>query len=109
MTGRDYKDLTPPEFWPIRRYRLEQMVSRPCAGVMIYLERHTAGRKMAYEVVTLPLAADRPGGPRFLISNVTPTKDEFEPPAADRPQIVAPAERFRFLEIGAGTPSRTRP
>lgn len=108
-TGRSYIELTPPGLWPIRRYRMHSMATRPCAGAMTTLDRHTTGAGVTFETVTLPIDADEPGGPRLLISCLTAVGGITEPPLPGRPPLIVLADRFAFVDIGAGTPERTEP
>lgn len=108
-TGRNFAELTPPEVWPIRRYRMTEIAARPCAGVAITRDRRTLGDGVTFEIVTLPVDADAPGGARLLINCVTPIEGGFQPPAPDRRPVMLLSERFAFIDIGAGTPERTEP
>lgn len=108
-TGRSFAELTPPEQWPLRRYRMMAMALRPCGGVMITHDRQTRGDGMTLETVTLPLAPDAPAKPPLLISNVTVIGGVLEPPIEKRPQIVPLVDEFRFVDLGAGVPERERP
>jgi hypothetical protein len=108
-TGRSLSELTPPALWPIRRYRMMHMATSPCAGAMTTFDRHTIASGVTFETVTLPVASDGPGQPSLLISNIAAIGGAFEAPAPDRPRLVPMADRFEFVDIGAGTPERTEP
>ena len=109
-TGRSFAELTPPAQWPLRRFRVNEMAARPCAGVMINRETEThSGETVTFETVTLPLEPDGPGKPPLLISNVAVLGAIYEPPATDRPPLVYLPAEFRFLDLGAGIPARTEP
>jgi hypothetical protein len=108
-TGRNFAELTLPQEWPLRRYRMTMMATLPCGGVMITYDRRTRGEGVTLETVTLPLAPDEPAKPPLLISNVTLIDGVFEPPVEDRPQIVPLVDEFRFVDLGMGVPERARP
>lgn len=108
-TGRNFAELTPPEVWPVRRYRMMQVASRPCAGVAITRDRRTLGDGVTFEIVSLPIDADQPGGARLLIHCVTSIEGGFQPPTPDRQPVMLLPDRFEFLDIGAGTPERIEP
>ncbi len=108
-TGRNFAEITPPGFWPIRSYRMMQMASLPCAGRSINVDRRTLGEGIIFEIMTLPIDADTPGGPRLLISCVVPLEGGFQTPRPDRQPVFLAAESFSFLDIGAGVPPRTEP
>jgi hypothetical protein len=108
-TGKNFAELTPPEQWPLRQWRMEQMAARPCGGIMITRGDGASGFGGTFETVTLPLAPDAPGKPRLLMSNVAVVGGIYEPPAKDRPHIVPLADEFRFLDLGAGVPDKATP
>ena len=108
-TGRNFAEITPPDFWPIRSYRMMQMSSLPCAGRSINVDRRTLGEGIIFEIMTLPIDADAPGGARLLISCVVPLEGGFQTPKPDRQPVFLAAESFTFLDIGAGVPARTEP
>jgi hypothetical protein len=108
-TGRSYIELTPPGLWPTRRYRMHSMAAWPCAGAMTTLDRQTVGGGMQVETVTLPIDADQPGAPRLLISCLAAVGGDYRPPLPGRPPLIALADHFAFIDIGAGTPVRTEP
>jgi hypothetical protein len=102
-TGRNFADITSPEHWPVRRWRFNEMATRPCGGTMINRDTQTrTGDAVTFETVTLPVDPEGEGKPRLLIGNVAVIGGVYEPPAEDRPRVVRPAEEFRFLDIGAG-------
>lgn len=108
-TGKNFAELTPPGQWPLRQWRMEQMVVRPCGGIMITRGDGASGIGGTFETVTLPLAPDAPGKPRLLMSYVAVVGGVYEPAAQDRPHTVPLVDEFRFLDLGAGVPDRTVP
>jgi hypothetical protein len=109
-TGRSFAEITPPEHWPLRRWRLTQMATRPCGSCMINHDTQTRGGEgVTFETVTLPLEPDGPGKPRLLISNVAVVGGIYEPPIKGRPQLFRLSSEFRFLDLGAGIPDRIEP
>ncbi|HTW50292.1 MAG TPA: PAS domain-containing protein [Stellaceae bacterium] len=109
-TGRNFAAITPPAQWPVRRWRLKKMATRPCGGVMINRETETqSGDAVRFETVTLPVEPDGAGKPRLLMSNVAVLGAVYDPPTTDRPQIVYMPDKFRFLDIGAGISERIEP
>jgi hypothetical protein len=109
-TGKSFAEITPPGQWPLRRFRLNEMAARPCAGRMTNRETEThSGETVAFETVTLPVEPEGPGKPRLLISNVAVLGAIYEPPAKDRPPLVYLPDEFRFLDLGAGIPASTEP
>jgi hypothetical protein len=108
-TGMSLADITPPDHWPIRRYRMMQMAAWPCGGVSLKLDRRTAGSGVPFEIVTLPIMPDESGAPHQLITCVVPIGGKSEPPVPDRKPVMLLADHFDFLDIGAGTPDRTAP
>jgi hypothetical protein len=108
-SGKNFAELTPPAVWPIRRYRMMRMACWPCAGISTKHDVRRLGEGSNFEIVTLPIGADAPGGMPLLISCVTPIGDTPAPPAPDREPVMLLADGFRFVDIGAGTPARTQP
>jgi hypothetical protein len=109
-TGRNLRDLTPGEQWPVRRWRMNAAATLPCGAWMVSTDTRTSsGEQVAFETVTLPIKPDVPEKPRLLISNVAVVGGIYEPPAKDRPQLTWLPEEFRFLDLGAGIPDRIEP
>ena len=108
-TGKNFRDVTPPGHWPIRRYRMTKMAETPCGGLFITVDRATTGTGAFYETVTLPIEPDEAGRPRQLITNVMPIGDVRAAPLPTRAPVFDMADRFSFLDLGAGKPDRTEP
>jgi hypothetical protein len=109
-TGRNLRDLTPPEQWPVRWWRMAAAAALPCGARMVSIDNRTlSGAGVAFETVTLPIEPDEPEKPRLLMSNVAVLGGAYDPPAKDRPQLAWLPEAFRFLDLGAGVPSRIEP
>jgi hypothetical protein len=109
-TGRSLAEITPPERWPLRRWRVTEMASRPCGSWMINHDRQTQGSEgVTFETVTLPLEPDGPGKPRLLISHLAVVGGIYEPPIKGRPQLFRISSDFRFLDLGAAIPDRIEP
>ncbi len=109
-TGRSLAEITPPERWPLRRWRVTEMASRPCGSWMINHDTQTQGSEgVTFETVTLPLDPDGPGKPRLLISHLAVVGGIYEPPIKGRPQLFRISSDFRFLDLGAGIPDRIEP
>jgi hypothetical protein len=101
-TGRNFAALTPPDQWPLRRWRLNEMATRPCGGTMINRETYIdSGDTVSFETVTLPVEPEGLGRPRLLMSNVA-VLGSSGAPAKDRPQMIFMPDQFRFLDLGAG-------
>ncbi len=109
-TGRNLRDLTPSEQWPVRRWRMNATATLPCGARMVSIDTRTSsGEEVAFETVTLPIEPDAPEKPRLLMSNVAVLGGIYAPPAEDRPQLAWLPEEFRFLDLGAGIPDRIEP
>jgi hypothetical protein len=109
-TGRNLRDLTPPEQWPVRCWRMAAAAALPCGARMVNSDNRTlSGAGVRFETVTLPLEPDGPEKPPLLMSNVAVLGGAYDPAAKDRPQLAWLPEEFRFLDIGAGVPSRIEP
>lgn len=108
-TGKNFADLTPPDQWPLRRWRMQQMAALPCGGLMITRGEGATGFGGTFETVTLPLAPDAPAKPPLLMSNVAVLGGIYGPPAKDRPHTVPLVDEFRFLDLGARIPARAAP
>jgi hypothetical protein len=109
-TGRNLRDVTPSEQWPVRRWRMNAAATLPCGARMVSIDTRTSsGDAVSFEIVTLPIEADGPEKPRLLMSNVAVLGGIYEPPAKDRPQLAWLPEEFRFLDLGAGVPNRIEP
>jgi hypothetical protein len=104
LTGRNFRDLTAPEQWPMRRARLISMSERPCAGFMNYRDAQPSGRVVVFEAVTVPLDADDAGKPRLLLSCSSLLARSFEVPQQEAPRTLDVADSFAFVDIGAGVP-----
>ena len=108
-TGRNLRDLTPAEQWPVRRWRMAA-AGLPCGARMVNITSRTlSGAGIAFETVTLPIEPDEPEKPRLLMSNVAVLGGAYDPPAKDRPPLAWLPDEFRFLDLGAGIPNRTEP
>jgi len=107
-TGRNYKELTPPGQWPVRSYRVRQMVARPCAGAMHHEEEFDLHR-VVVGMLTLPLLPDAVDGRPLLLSYAEAL--EPLPHPADMPltRVMRLPDRFTFVDIGAGVPETTEP
>ncbi|HUJ96644.1 MAG TPA: PAS domain-containing protein [Stellaceae bacterium] len=109
-TGRNLRDVTPREQWPVRRWRMNAAATLPCGAWMVSIDTRTnSGEAVTFETVTLPIEADGPEKPRLLMSNVAVLGGIYEPPAKDRPQLAWLPDEFRFLDLGAGVPNRIEP
>jgi hypothetical protein len=109
-TGRNLRDLTPPEQWPVRCWRMTTAAALPCGARMVNLDSRTlSGQAVTFETVTLPIEPDEAEKPRLLMSNVAVLGGIHEPPAKDRPQLAWLPDEFRFLDLGGGVPNRIEP
>jgi len=109
-TGRNLRDLTPAEQWPVRRWRMAAAAGLPCGAWMVNINSRTlSGAGIAFETVTLPIEPDEPEKPRLLMSNVAVLGGAYDSPANDRPQLAWLPEEFRFFDLGAGVPDRIEP
>lgn len=109
-TGKNFRDLTPIDQWPLRRWRMNQVATVPCGARQVNINRWTRdGRSVALETVTLPLEPDDPAKPRMLISNVAALSGVYDAPAKDRPRLASMPDEFRFLDLAAGIPRRITP
>jgi len=107
-TGKNYADLTPPEQWPVRRYRLASMVGRPCGGALHHEHEHDL-RRVVTAILTLPLAPDAADGPPLLLSVLAPLEQLPDSRATSLSHKMRLPERFAFVDIGAGVPDSTEP
>jgi hypothetical protein len=108
LTGKNYKDLTRPEYWPTRRRRIEAMLERPCGGIMYVRYVMANGRRLKFETVSLPVEADERDGARQLLACNTLVDGDF-PPSGVRSQGIPGVEDFAFVDIGAGIPDDETP
>jgi hypothetical protein len=108
LTGKNYKDLTRPEYWPTRSRRIGAMLARPCGGIMYVRYVMANGRRLRFETVSLPLMADGQSEVRQLIACNTLVDGDF-PPAGVRSQGIPGVEDFAFVDIGAGIPDDRLP
>jgi len=103
LTGRNFRDITAPADWPLRRRRLATMSARPCGGFMHYRDVQPSGRTVMFEAVTLPLEAELPGKPHLLISCSSLLNRSFQDPRRVQPRSIPLADDFAFVDVGAGT------
>ncbi len=109
-TGRNLRDLTPPDQWSVRCWRMNAAASQPCGAWMVNVnDRTVSGGGVYFETVTLPIEPDEPGKRPLLMSNVAVLGGFYEPPAKDRPQLLWLPVGFGFLDLGAGIPDRIDP
>jgi hypothetical protein len=109
-TGRNLRDFTPTDQWPVRRWRINMLSTQPCGARMINVDTRTSsGQGVAFETVTLPVEPDEPEKPRLVMSHVAVLGNVYDPPAKDRPRLVWLPENFHFLDIGASVPAHTKP
>jgi hypothetical protein len=109
-TGRSLRDITPPEQWPVRRWRMNAVATRPCGAWTINIDTGTrSGDSVFFESVTLPTEPDEPEQPRLLMSSVAFLGGIYEPRAKDRPQFAWLPQGFCFLDLGAGIPDLIHP
>ena len=106
-TGKNMRDLTPPNQWPIRRWRISMVAAQPCGARQVNLDNWTStGQANIFETVTLPIEADDPAKPRLVLSNVAFQGGISQLPTIGRPQVALMPSEFRFLNLGAGIPDR---
>jgi hypothetical protein len=103
LTGSNYRDRTDPKDWPERSRHFIEMTMRPCAGFMQFRDAFEPDRVNRFETVSLPLEADDPARPRFILSLNTPLDRDFERHARNDTSVVA-AQDFVYVNIGAGIP-----
>jgi len=109
-TGKNMRDLTPSDQWPVRRWRISMVAAQPCGARQVNLNSWTStGQANIFETVTLPIEADDPAKPGLVLSNVALQGATSDPPAKDRPQVALMPSEFRFLDLGAGIPDRIIP
>ena len=109
LTGANYVELAPESFRPIRIWRLQQQITRPCGTLFIYPHRFPSGYVAPAEVISLPVDDGRPGKPPMLLSVVTPLTERSEDPPPPGQREVHFAVEFAFIDLGAGIPDRTVP
>jgi hypothetical protein len=109
-TGRNLRDLTPSEQWPVRLWRMNAAATHPCGAWMVNIDTRTrSGDGVYFETVTLPIEPDGPEKPRLLLSNVAFLGGIYEKRAENGPQLAWLPEGFCFLDLGAGIPDRIEP
>jgi len=109
-TGKNLRDLTPIDQWPVRRWRMSQMAHVPCGAVQVNINKWTRdGNSVVLETVTLPIEPDDPAKPRMLISSVAALGGIYDAPAKDRPRVFFMPKEFRFFDLSAGIPDRITP
>ena len=109
LSGCNYIELAPESFRPIRIWRVQQQLSRPCGALFIYPHRFPSGAVAPAETISLPVDDGRPGKPPMLLSLVTPLTSRIEDPPPDGKREVFFATEFAFVDLGAGIPDRTVP
>jgi len=109
LTGTSYRDITPPEEWPTRSFRVLAMVGQPCGGLSVFDTQFVGGGAAEIELLTLPVADDSSGQARFIIAHAgvrTVPLDMIAPPGGRQMRL---ADAFRYLDIGRGIPAATAP
>jgi hypothetical protein len=83
--GMNLRNLTPPEEWPVRRWRMNAAATLPCDAWMVNIDTRTrSGDPVAFETVTLPIEPDEPEKPRLLMSKVGILGGIYDAPAEGR-------------------------
>lgn len=109
LTSSNYIELAPEAFRPIRIWRVQQQLTRPCGALFIYPHRFPSGQVAPAEVVSLPVDDGRLGKPPMLLSVITPLTSRTEdPPPGGRREVYFAVE-FAFIDLGAGIPDRIMP
>jgi hypothetical protein len=109
-TGKNLRDLTPSEQWPVRRWRMNAAATRPCGAWMVNIDTRTrSGDGVYFETLTLPIEPDQPDKPRLLMSNVAFLGGIYAPRVEDGPRLAWLPDGFCFLDLGAGVPDRIEP
>jgi hypothetical protein len=109
MTGRSLREISRAEDWPTRLWRYRALVRQPCGFYSLQHDVLPDGRVIAFELVALPLARDAAGPPTQIICSLYEQVQPDEPPGAAPRHQTTLAQRFAFVDIGAGVPERTEP
>ena len=104
MTGRNLKEITCREHWPLRNARCRSMITKPCGGLYICVKPLAEeGSCAVYETVSLPLDVDAAAGVRHVLYCIARLPDAAAGAPGRRRRAAGPV-RFDFVDIGAGTP-----
>lgn len=109
LTGTSYRDITPPDLWPTRRFRVLAMIEQPCGGLSLFGERFVSGRNATIELLSLPIAHDHSGRGQFIIAHAGLRETPSDLVATPDNRRMRLADTFRYLDIGNGTPARDSP
>lgn len=107
LTGRNYLELGDPAERKQRTDMLFAEIEQPCGAVMIYPVMYATGRAAPVEVISVPVAADKPGDLPLVFALLTElTSNTFaEPLAPEFARELPTGRQLRFFDIGAGTPN----
>lgn len=104
LTGRNFLDLTEPEYRASRGARTMQNITIPCGAIWIW-EIEFAGRKCRQvEILSLPARPNDPIRPMQMISVFGLLEPANRPRAVAHLQQLAAADQHNFIDIGSGLP-----
>ena len=104
LTGRNYLDMADADIRPLRAARAQAIISQPCGGLMHNRHDLGDGRMLELELLVLPIRPDDDALPMQLISVAVPMGVDAPSPDEVQLNIRRVADRFRFLDLGAGLP-----
>ncbi len=109
LTGRNVKDFTASADWPLRWWRYQRMVTRPCGSFYTRRDVLEGGRIVVYESVGLPLDTDGTVDRRQLLWSLVPLDETFTLDPTTAARTVPLATSYAFIDIGAGEPEADGP
>jgi len=106
LTGQNYVDMAPPQDRELRGRRLWEMISRPCGGYSSVPHPNPNKQHESIHGLSLPMRSGDKFRPMQLFSIVASEFQNIAPEAnADVGMVAHLADRFSFVDIGAGLPS----
>ncbi len=106
LTGRNYLDLGDPNDRGERASFLFAELNQPCGAVMLYPIYYASGRMAPMEVISAPVAPDKPGDPPLVVALLSEldAAATAEPMAPEFGVRLPTGRQFRYFDIGAGVP-----
>lgn len=105
LTGRNYLDLVDPARRAEIALGVQLVIGKPCGIFYVTPHRFPSGAIVPVEVMSLPIEADRPGGPRLILSSNEPLIRRQEDVRVAQEQPLAHPTSYNFIDIGAGLPA----
>jgi len=103
-TGRNVVDLVETEHRPVGAWRFWISATQPCGQSAVVKIRFGSGLEDEIEFLLLPVRVDDPHQRPLLIGVIASLHGRQWLNTAGGAGRIAPVQRFRFLDIGAGIP-----